>query len=74
MNGRSGLEAHELTQLKHARLVTKLADMKTERKELEKRVLLLKSGSIEQDMLDEQARYHLNLIQEDEIAIFYNKQ
>lgn len=71
LSGRSGLEAHEFTQLKHARLELKLADMKAERKELEKRVLLLKAGTIEQDMLDEQARYHLNLIQEDEIAIFY---
>lgn len=71
LNGRSGLEAQELTNLKHARLEMKLSDMKAQRQELEKRVLLLKSGTIEQDMLDEQARYHLNLIQEDEIAIFY---
>ena len=54
---------------KSVKLKSKLAALKSVREELEIRVLLMKDGSIEYDMLDEQARYKLNLLQEDEIAI-----
>ena len=47
----------------------KLAALSEERSQVVKRVNLLKNGSIEKDMLDEQARYHLNLLRDDEIAI-----
>jgi len=43
--------------------------LQEESSELKSRVKLLVDGSIEYDMLDEQARYHLNLIQNDEIVL-----
>ncbi|MCQ0986280.1 FtsB family cell division protein [Jiella marina] len=39
------------------------------RAQLEQRVELLKDGSLERDMLDEQARRALNVVREDEIVI-----
>ncbi|MDP3896137.1 MAG: septum formation initiator family protein [Mesorhizobium sp.] len=52
-----------------ADLETKLALLKSERMHLESRVLLLHDGTIEKDMLDEQARRALNLTHQDEITI-----
>lgn len=50
-------------------LEAKLAELRDERAHLESRVLLLHDGTIEKDMLDEQARRALNLTQQDEITI-----
>jgi cell division protein FtsB len=47
-----------------------LAQIKAEREELEQRVQLLHDGTIEKDMLDEQARRALNLSREDELTIY----
>ena len=52
-----------------ADLEAKLAGLRSERQSLEGRVLLLQDGTIEKDMLDEQARRALNLSQADEIVI-----
>ena len=52
-----------------AQLETRLALLKAERTHLESRVLLLHDGTIEKDMLDEQARRALNLTHENEITI-----
>ena len=49
-----------------------LADLTQKREELERQVLLLSDGSLEKDMLDEIARYQLNVSREDEIVIFNN--
>ncbi len=67
--GRFGLESYQVTTERSLDLQFELADLRQEREELEKRVQLLKNGTIERDMLDEQARYNLNLLHKDEIAI-----
>ena len=50
-------------------LENQLAGLKVTREKLASRVRLLKDGNIERDMLDEQARYQLNFLHEDEIVI-----
>ena len=67
--GKYGLKSHAETQERYLDLQFELADLQGKREELENKVLLLKNGSIERDMLDEQARYNLNLLHKDEIAI-----
>ena len=52
-----------------AELQARLDAIRAERIELERRVQLLHDGTLEKDMLDEQARRALNLSQADEIAI-----
>ncbi len=69
MIGKYGLESHKKTT-EHARqMKLQLSSLQKESAELKSRVKLLMDGSIEYDVLDEQARYHLNLIQNDEIVI-----
>jgi cell division protein FtsB len=53
-----------------AELKVQLAGIKAQRQELEQRVQLLHDGTIEKDMLDEQARRALNLSREDEVTIY----
>ena len=72
VNGRYGLTSREQAEATTLRLEFRLAELTGERKVLAHRVSLLKNGSIEKDMLDEQARYHLNLLREDEIVIMRN--
>lgn len=52
-----------------AELEGRLAELKAERQHLESRVLLLHDGTLEKDMLDEQARRALSLTQQDEVTI-----
>jgi cell division protein FtsB len=47
-----------------------LADLVKARKSLERQVALMSDGSLEKDMLDEKARYSLNVSRSDEIVIF----
>lgn len=72
MIGRHGLESFEKTSERAIQLQYKLAALQEESSALKARVKLLMDGSIEYDMLDEQARYQLNLIQDDEIVIMRN--
>lgn len=67
--GKYGLESYRLTNERSLQLQFELVDLEKERAELVNRVALLKNGSIERDMLDEQARYNLNLLHPDEIVI-----
>ena len=53
-----------------AELKVQLAGIKAQREELEQRVQLLHDGTIEKDMLDEQARRSMNLAREDEVMIY----
>lgn len=69
MIGKYGLESHKKTTEQAKKLQYRLSALRTESSELKSRVRLLMDGSIEYDMLDEQARYHLNFIQDDEIVI-----
>lgn len=47
----------------------KLDSVKAQRQELERRVQLLHDGTLEKDMLDEQARRALNMSSSDELTI-----
>ncbi len=67
--GRFGWDSQSQLIVKAVTLENQLASLQSERKLLAKRVNLLRNGSIERDMLDEQARYHLNLMHVDEISI-----
>ena len=69
MIGKYGLESHRLMTERAVQLEYRLAALREESAERQSRVKLLVDGSIEYDMLDEQARYQLNLLHEDEIAI-----
>ena len=49
-------------------------DVLTERREvLEREVALMSDGSLERDMLDEKARFALNMSRSDEIVIFHRQ-
>jgi len=54
-------------------LAVELEKLQGNREKLETRVALLRPGTMEKDMLDEQARYHLNLAREEEIVIFKSR-
>lgn len=70
--GKYGLESHKNTVERSLDLESELASLKQERQKLGKRVVLLRNGSMERDMLDEQSRYNLNLLHQDEIVIMRN--
>jgi len=54
-------------------LQARLDTIQAQRMEIERRVQLLHDGTLEKDMLDEQARRALNLSQPDEIVIMRNQ-
>ncbi|MFC4625265.1 septum formation initiator family protein [Daeguia caeni] len=68
-HGEFGLYARMQLEEQKAELIRQLADIEAERKALDARVALLRDGSIEKDMLDEQARRALNLSHTDELTI-----
>ena len=68
-SGRYGIEAMREMEEDRTRLEFELTRVKQERAGLEARVSLLRDGTIEKDMLDEQARYMLNMLGPDEIMI-----
>ncbi|KFB09977.1 FtsB family cell division protein [Nitratireductor basaltis] len=64
INSKASLEARlELLEAQHQKIVSS-------RVKLEERLALLQDGSVERDMLDEQARRALNLAQDRELVIF----
>ena len=70
-NGQYGIRANIVMQ---KRIVEreKLLQLKTaEREKLEKRVALLRDGSLEKDMVDEYVRGQLNMVREDEIVLMH---
>jgi cell division protein FtsB len=67
--GDLGLYSTEKLDADQAQLKTELAGLTKRRSRLEHRVELLRDGSIEKDMLDEQARRQLNLSRPDEVTI-----
>lgn len=69
-NGDYGINAKQRLKLRIEVLETELASLNNRRGELEERLRLVKDGSMEEDMLDEQARRALNVARENEIVIF----
>ena len=68
-HGEFGIYSKYQLQDRVVELKAELADIKGKRLEFERRVQLLHDGTLEKDMLDEQARRALNLSQADEIVI-----
>jgi cell division protein FtsB len=68
-HGEFGIYSRYGFEARTAELQAELDTVKAERIDLERRVQLLHDGTIEKDMLDEQARRALNLSHPDEITI-----
>ncbi|MFB2551637.1 FtsB family cell division protein [Ensifer soli] len=71
VHGAFGLKATEELKRRQAVREARLAELVEARKTLEKEVALMSDGSIERDILDEKARFALNLSRPDEIVIFH---
>lgn len=70
VNGDLGLEAAKRFEQRRIERLAELDVLIKQRKELEREVALLSDGSLEKDILDEKARYALNVSRTDEIVIF----
>lgn len=68
-HGEFGIWSKYRYEAEAVELQARLDTVKGERVEMERRVQLLHDGTLEKDMLDEQARRALNLSQVDEIVI-----
>jgi cell division protein FtsB len=68
-HGSFGLYSKEQLDLRKADLTAELAQLTRTRESLERQVALLQDGSIERDMLDEQARLQLNYSQRRDLTI-----
>ena len=72
-HGEFGIFSKYQLEARAAELNIELAKAKSQRVELERRVQLLHDGTLEKDMLDEQARRALNLSHADEITIMLDQ-
>ena len=72
-HGEFGIFSKYQLEARAAELNVELAKAKAQRVELERRVQLLHDGTLEKDMLDEQARRALNLSHADEITIMLDQ-
>ncbi|MEO5759546.1 MAG: septum formation initiator family protein [Mesorhizobium sp.] len=68
-HGEFGIYSKYALEAQTAELQGELDAVKARRMELERRVRLMHDGTLEKDMLDEQARRALNVSQADEITI-----
>ncbi len=71
MNGELGLKAIDALEQQRVERKSELAQLVFARQELERQVQLMSDGSLEKDILDEKARYGLNVSRSDEIVIFH---
>ena len=69
LHGSFGLYSKEQLDVRKSDLTTQLANLTRQRESLERQVALLQDGSIERDMLDEQARLQLNYSQKRDLTI-----
>ena len=69
LNGNYGLYALVREQYRITTLKQKLAEVTKERAALEHRVQLMRDGSLDADMLDEQARRTLGVTSKDEVIV-----
>ena len=70
VNGDLGLEAAKCFEQRRLERLAELDELVKSRKDLEREVSLMSDGSLEKDILDEKARYALNVSRLDEIVIF----
>ena len=68
--GEFGIYSKYRLEERTAALRAELGDVRKERRLIEHRVQLLADGTLEKDMLEEQARRSLNLARGDELVIF----
>ncbi len=71
IHGELGLKATEIFEAQRMARQGELDGLVESRKELERQVQLMSDGSLEKDILDEKARYELNVSRSDEIVIFH---
>ncbi|MCP8893441.1 septum formation initiator family protein [Shinella daejeonensis] len=71
IHGDFGLNAMEAFERQRVERQSRLDVLVRQRRMLEKEVALLSDGSLERDMLDERARYALNMSRVEEIIIFH---
>src|SRR5262245_10881501 len=72
-HGEFGIYSKYRLEERAAELGAELATARAERLDLERRVQLMHDGTLEKDMLDEQARRALNLSHADEITIMLDE-
>ena len=70
VHGDLGLNATRQFEQRRIEREAELAKLVKTRESLERQVHLMSDGSLEKDMLDEKARYYLNVSRSDEIVIF----
>ena len=70
VHGELGLNATKDFERRRIERQAQLAELVKVREEYERQVSLLSDGSLEKDMLDEKARYSLNVARADEVVIF----
>lgn len=68
-HGDYGIAGRAVLASRTAQLEAEFGRLEAERKELEVRVALLRAGSLDQDMLDEEARRQLSMVHPAEIVI-----
>ncbi len=73
LGGKYGVRSHEKLKAKTVALEYQLAEVKKRSAKLQSRINLLKDGSIERDMMDEQARIALNVVRDNEIVFMRRK-
>jgi cell division protein FtsB len=71
IHGDFGLNATEVFDHQRVERQARLKDLTEKRQILEREVALLSDGSMERDMLDEKARFGLNMSKADEIVIYH---
>ena len=69
INGSLGLASKQQYEARIASLEAELSKLESERKALERKTAMLRDGSLERDMIDEQARRLLGLTRSNEIVI-----
>lgn len=72
-HGAYGLEAKKRLEERVAVLQAELDVLVEEREALEAKLILINDGTIERDMLDEQARRALDLVRDDEVVIYLDR-
>ena len=73
MHGRYGVSALQEMDAEATRLQYALTDVSLQRKRLAERVQLLREGTIERDILDEQARHMLGVTAQNEVVILLDQ-
>jgi cell division protein FtsB len=68
-HGERGLKAKAAYKIRIAQLRAELDDVKQERADWERRVTLLKTGSLDRDLLDERARELLNYAHRNDVVV-----